>query len=621
MRLVLAFVAFLLSLAPLRAEEIRKVVPRTTDELAERLRGVLKETKTPGLGVALVSRDGVLWQAGLGEADVASGRAATADTLFRIGSISKTFVSLSVLMLVEEGRLSLDAPVRALVPDVDFSNPWEAEEPIRVAHLLEHTTGFDDLSLREYAHDDPGIPLRDALALNPAPRTSRWRPGTRMSYCNAGPPIAAHVVEKLSGKRFEEFVGERIFAPLGMASTSYFKDPATDERRATLYHDDGVTPYPYWHICMRPSGAINASAAEMARFARLLIGRGTFEGRRLLAAESIDRMERPTTTWAARAGVTTGYGLGNYATLENGLVWHGHDGGVEGGLAKLEYLAEPGLGFVLMINSGSGKALDDAAALVRNYLTKDVPKPPLPAAAPVPADVQRTWTGYYRLDNPRQEMSRFALRLLAIARVRMAADGLRTKGLFEKKPDDYVAVTERLYRKKDAPAASLVLLDTPEGRMIQDGGTNLVPVPAWRVFSELTLAAVSLLLLLSAPLFALVWVPRVALGRMTGVRHLGARAWPLLAALLFFGAVALFAIGLDDALPRLARPTVWSVGYAVFSVAFAVAAAIAALAAARAPVAEQNRWAGWHSRLVAAAAVVVAGYLAFFGLVGLRTWA
>ena len=122
--------------------EIRKVVPRTTDELAGRLRGVLAETKTPGLGVALVSRDGVLWQAGLGTADVASGREATAETLFRIGSISKAFVGVAALMLVEEGRLTLETPVRAIVSDVEFENPWESTDPVRVAHLLEHTTGF-----------------------------------------------------------------------------------------------------------------------------------------------------------------------------------------------------------------------------------------------------------------------------------------------------------------------------------------------------------------------------------------------------------------------------------------------------------------------------------------------
>jgi hypothetical protein len=204
--------------------------------------------------------------------------------------------------------------------------------------------------------------------------------------------------------------------------------------------------------------------------------------------------------------------------------------------------------------------------------------------------------------------------------VRVAANGLTTRGLFEKTPDEYVAVTDRLFRKKDSPAASLALLDTPEGRMVQDGTQNLAAVPAWRAFGELALAAVSLVVLASAPLFALVWVPRRLLGRMRGVRHVGVRAWGLAAALAFFGAAFLFALGLDDPFRRLGAPTAWSVGYGLLSAAFAVAAAVAAVVASRAPVAEQNRVAAWHARLVAAAAVLVAGYLAWFGLVGLRTW-
>jgi CubicO group peptidase (beta-lactamase class C family) len=603
------------------AEDVGKVLPRTTDELAVKIREVLVATKTPGAGVALVRRDGVVWQAGIGKADVAAGRDATADTLFRVGSISKALVSLAALMLVEEGRLSLEAPVRSIAPEVAFENRWEATDPVRLVHLLEHTTGFDDISLREYAHSDPDpIPLKAALDLRPASRASRWRPGTRMSYCNGGPPMAAYVVEKLSGKRFEDFVAERIFAPLRMTTASCFKDPATDDRRATLYREDGVTPYPYWHIAMRPSGSVSASAAEMARFAQLLLGRGTFEGRRLVSPESIARTERPATTYAARAGVPTGYGLGNYATLKNGFVFHGHDGGVEGGLAKLEYLPEQGLGFVVMINGGSGKAFEDVATLVRNHLTRDLPKPSPPAAASVPLEAQRAFSGYWRIDNPRREDSRFLVRLLGIARVIVHADGLTTRGLFEKKPEEYVAVTDRLFRRKDSPAASLALLDTPEGRLIQDGGVTLAPALARRVWLELGLAATSLLLLLSAPLFALVWIPRKLLGRMKGARPLGARAWALVSALAFLGAASVLVVSLSDPIQRLGAPTAWSIGYVVLSVAFAVTAVLAVVAAFLAPTSEQNRWAAWHARLVALAAGLVATYLGWFGLIGLRTW-
>jgi hypothetical protein len=105
-------------------------------ELQQKVRQTLDRTKTPGAAIALVSRDKLLWIAGIGKADVASGREATPDTLFRIASISKGFVALSVMMLVEEGKLSLNDPVRKLAPDVAFKNPWETTDPVRVGRSL-----------------------------------------------------------------------------------------------------------------------------------------------------------------------------------------------------------------------------------------------------------------------------------------------------------------------------------------------------------------------------------------------------------------------------------------------------------------------------------------------------
>jgi CubicO group peptidase (beta-lactamase class C family) len=150
-------------------------VPANLQEFEARLNEILDETNTPGLGITLVSRDGVIWKAGLGLADRQTETSATSETLFRIGSISKMFVALSVLQLVERGRLDLDAPIRDLVPDIEFENPWAETDPVRVVHLLEHTTGFDDLHLVEYASSDP-TPLRlaEGLALHPHSRTVRW---------------------------------------------------------------------------------------------------------------------------------------------------------------------------------------------------------------------------------------------------------------------------------------------------------------------------------------------------------------------------------------------------------------------------------------------------------------
>ena len=120
-----------------------KVGPKSIPELQTAIETVLKENKTPGAAIAIVSRDKVEWMAGIGKADVAANKPATADTLFRIGSVSKAFAALAALQLQEEGKLKLTDTVRQWVPEVAFVNPWEASDPVRLVHLMEHTSGFE----------------------------------------------------------------------------------------------------------------------------------------------------------------------------------------------------------------------------------------------------------------------------------------------------------------------------------------------------------------------------------------------------------------------------------------------------------------------------------------------
>ena len=132
---LIALILLLLS-ATVSAAQVEKTRPaQSIAELQQQLQKILSDTHTPGLAVAIVHSDGPEWIAGLGKADVATGRAVTAQTLFRIGSTSKAFASLSILKLANEGKLSLDDPVRNVVPEVWFENRWEANDQIGRAHV------------------------------------------------------------------------------------------------------------------------------------------------------------------------------------------------------------------------------------------------------------------------------------------------------------------------------------------------------------------------------------------------------------------------------------------------------------------------------------------------------
>ncbi len=597
--------------------------PQTIPELQARIREVLAETRTPGLGITIVTRDSILWVAGIGTADVAAGRPATDTTLFRIGSTSKAFTALLTLLLQQEGRLSLEDPVWAHAPEIVYHNKWENTDPVRIVHLLEHATGWDDLALKDYALNDSSLTLRAGLDYNPKTRTCRWRPGSRVSYCNSGPPVAAYIIEKLEGRPFEDLVRERLFEPIGMTTATYFP-PKPRARLATLYHSDGKTPEYYWHISERPAGAINASARDMAHYVQFLLNRGRVGDRQILPPEAIERMERPRSSLTARSGLTLGYGLHLSTYVDSGFVWVGHDGGVNGGLTNMAYRPEQGVGFAFMINTGNGKAFERISRLVRDFVTKDEPRPDPPPVAPL-STLARERTGWYRPDNPRIEALDFLTRVLGLMRVTATDSALRVKPLLGG-ATQLLPVSERLFRGASDPVATFALVDDPANgrREAIEWMGYLLPASyhhAWTpvVWFELGIAVLFVVMSALTILFALVWVPRWAFRRLRTVPKLRTRVWPLLATLSLVVFVGVVMATSENVIVLLGHPTAWAITLTVCTCVFPFASVAGLVSALRA--ADVRRGVRWLALVASAVNVVVAAYLAWFGMIAWRSWA
>ncbi|MGA2807589.1 MAG: serine hydrolase [Terracidiphilus sp.] len=590
-------------------------------ELRQQLEKILADTHTPGMSVAIVHRDGPEWVAGLGKSNVAANHATTDETLFRIGSTSKAFASLSILKLASEGKLSLQDPVHKLVPEIWFENRWEATDPVRVVDLLEHTTGWDDMHLAEYAKDAKGLSLREGLDYYRRSRVSRWRPGTRMAYCNSGPSVAAYIVEKLSGQRFEDYVGQNFFLPIGMKTATYFEQPSP--QLTTLYHADGKTPYPYWNILERPAGAINASAKDMAAYVQFYLNRGTVGGVEVAPAAWIDRMETPTRTWEAQQGLKAGYGLSNYTSIHDGFVYHGHDGGVDGGLTEMAYLPESGVGFFFSINAGSGEAFGKIGDAIRAYVTRSLQKPPVPAAGQLPGTAQ-AYAGWYLPDAPRVELTDFLGRLLGLSRVRFDGGRLLLTNLGQiDQPFIPVSGVEFRYVPKKGSAepiaTAMLLAPNAEGRFAYIGGT-MKRIPAWLAMVQIGLTVFFVLALASILVYAPFWIFGGLIKRRRRPAERAMRLWPLIAVLSLLAFVGLFMASSSDLIARLGNLTVWSFALFLTTLLYAAACLASLISLWRSRDRGVRRSVCWYSVTVTAALTIAALYLAWWGVIGMRTW-
>ncbi len=607
-------------IAQTKDNESEETPPQTLEELKQAIEQVMQDKNVPAVGIAMLKDSQPVWVDSLGLANIEEQVSADENSLFRIGSTSKMFVALAVLQLVEQGKLSLQNKVRDLIPEIAFENPWAETNPILVAHLLEHTTGWDDIHLVEYANNDPTpITLKQGLDFHPHSRVSRWVPGTRSSYCNSGPPVAAYIVEKITGERFEDYIQTQFFDPLGMNSATYFYDEKVEKNGVTLYNEVNH-PQDYWHIIMRPSGSINASPLDMSKFLRFFLQRGQASETQIVTEQSLARMESVETTNAAIVGQKAGYGLNNYSSIHEGWVYREHNGGVNGGLTELAYLPDANLGHVIMINSGNGTAFREISKLVRAFETKDLNPKKLPERIPL-SEAHKELVGYYQPINSRQQLSYFIDRVANVYKLELLGDRLKVASLLGGQTAEYVPLTEQLFRTTKNGISRLAITTDPlAGEVIHIGNAVFKPVSSFVVYSQFTIALLWFFSLISSVLFFIVWGIRKLDGKIPSGGATRIRIWPLLASISVIAFAIFFIAGSSDPFKLLGQPSVYSIGILLSSIIFALMALVGVHSAIKERHTEMNRVAYWYCSLSSVLHFAVAIYLLWFGVIGLITW-
>ena len=591
--------------------------PKTVEDFRSAVQAVLSDTGVPGAGLALVRMSGIEWAGGVGLADRDNNLPVTADTHFRAGSISKSFVASALVQMYLDDEIELDAPVSEIASEIRIDNAWEPAHPVRVIHLLEHTAGFDDMHFNEMynSSDPPDMPLEQVLAINPSSRVVRWQPGTRMSYSNPGYAIAGYLIEKVTGQKYEDRIAEKIFMPAGMPTSSFVLTKEDEAILAKGYRGPSGPPVPYAQIYLRPAGNLHTSALELGRWVHLLLNWGETDTDLVIDPEYLSNMEHPRTTVAWFAGLRNGYGSGIASSEVEGFPMLGHGGGIEGFQSIYAYSTSRDVGYVILLNSAhSSEAMRRIARLAIRYLKADVDPPPKQKATVAEATL-RKYEGYYHDANPRNQAFAFIEWLMSGRSIRVDGDHLVATSAFGT-PATLIPVADAVFREDTRVEPTSVFAQNDAGLMVMAGPNRYAERHSrWRVESVRWPVLISAALVVTPLLMLVIWIVHARRAEPAGFWWM--KTFLLLCAL----ALVLPAIGVRNVSDReLGTFNVWTAAMFSGSVLLPAAAIVSFLFTIDAWRRDAGRWLGSYAMAVSVAALIVSGYLSAWGMIGFRPW-
>ena len=328
----------------------------------------LKEMNVPGVAVAVIKDGEVILAEGYGFADLEKKTKMTADHILPIGSSSKAFTATSVVMLAGEGKLDLDTPVREYMPEFQLSDPV-ATVQATPRDILCHRTGMPrhDLMWINWSSLERRDVVSKYLKHLPAnkPFRSVWQYQNHM-FASAG-----YLVEKITGQTWEDFVRERIFAPLKMKTATFrVKHPDKTGKYVTLYTENKQgkceANVPLVIDGMGPAGSINATVREMANWVIFNLNKGKVGDKALVDEKVFPELQKPNIPYVLSPIVIPekkigGYSLGWFVDCYRGEKLVEHGGNVIGASALVSMLPEKNMGCVILTNAG-GTQLTTAAA-------------------------------------------------------------------------------------------------------------------------------------------------------------------------------------------------------------------------------------------------------------------
>ena len=326
----------------------------------------MSKTNLPAVSVAVVKDGQIVYSKGFGLRNRAYGLRATPDTLYAIGSVTKSFTALSIMQLLNEGKLSLEDSVSKYAP-LELKSMGE---PVKIWHLLTHSSGIPALAYAEalirYVTGAGGkwIPMATYEELfafmQEAEKWAITKPGERWFYLNEGYLLLGYIIEKVSGMNYQGYVKKNILEPLDMKRTFFGRERLEKDADTAVPYiitEEGEQKESVYVYSLTADGGLISNVIDLAHYIIMYLNRGEYNGKRLLPPHLIEEMEKPRVKLPVQVfgGEAYAYGL---MTIPNFLGYKlvGHGGSVLTATAYMGYVPERKIGIALLAN-GSGYPL------------------------------------------------------------------------------------------------------------------------------------------------------------------------------------------------------------------------------------------------------------------------
>lgn len=328
-----------------------------TFEIDRFVMDAMKRHTVPGASLALVMDGKVVYTKGYGVRDTKTNLAVNANTLFPIGSVSKSFTALGAMQLTDAGKLSLNTKVNAVLPNLKFSDSSKGAQ-VTLGNVLSHTSGMDRAD--ELWALDSTVNTTEKMLATVAKIPFSAEVGTKFQYCNQNFVIAGAMISKTTGNSWEDYTRKNIFAPLNMKRSVFDpKDAVTDGNYAAGFQTglNGATPMPGFDrfIVAGAAGSIISSAAEMGEYTAFQLSNGTWKGSRIVSQNALDTMhstqiEIDGDTSSIPGLAFPGYGLAWLSEEYRGLNIVEHGGNINGFTAEVQLVPSKHMGLVILTN-------------------------------------------------------------------------------------------------------------------------------------------------------------------------------------------------------------------------------------------------------------------------------